>query len=44
LPLWDRLFGTHKNADPFAPACGFPRGNERHLGDMLVFRDVYDRR
>jgi sterol desaturase/sphingolipid hydroxylase (fatty acid hydroxylase superfamily) len=42
LPLWDRLFGTYKDADEFAPACGFPRDNERKLGDMLVFRDVYD--
>lgn len=42
LPLWDRLFGTYKDADEFVPACGFPRDNERKLGDMLVFRDVYD--
>ncbi|MDI1480309.1 sterol desaturase family protein [Polyangium sp. y55x31] len=41
LPLWDRLFGTYKDADEFAPACGFPRDNERKLGEMLVFRDVY---
>jgi sterol desaturase/sphingolipid hydroxylase (fatty acid hydroxylase superfamily) len=44
LPLWDRLFGTYKDADDFAPACGFPRDNERFVGDMLRFRDVYDRR
>lgn len=43
LPLWDRLFGTYKDADAFAPACGFPRNNERFLGDMLRFQDVYDR-
>ncbi len=44
LPLWDRLFGTYKDTDEFAPACGFPRDNERHVADMLAFRDVYDRR
>lgn len=41
LPLWDRLFGTYKDADEFVPECGFPRNNERKLGEMLVFRDVY---
>ena len=43
LPIWDRLFGTYEDADAFAPACGFPRDNERYLADMLLFRDVYDR-
>lgn len=43
LPLWDRLFGTYKDADAFAPQCGFPRDNERFVVDMLLFRDVYDR-
>ncbi len=43
LPLWDRLFGTYKDADTFAPQCGFPRDNERLLRDMLLFRDVYQR-
>ena len=42
LPIWDRLFGTYKDADSFAPACGFPRNNERQLGRMLLFRDVYN--
>ena len=42
LPLWDRLFGTYKDTTSFAPACGFPRQNERYLGRMLVFRDVYE--
>jgi sterol desaturase/sphingolipid hydroxylase (fatty acid hydroxylase superfamily) len=42
LPLWDWLFGTYRGADAFAPACGFPRENERRLGAMLAFRDVYD--
>jgi sterol desaturase/sphingolipid hydroxylase (fatty acid hydroxylase superfamily) len=43
LPIWDRLFGTYKDAVDFAPACGFPRNNERHLADILLFRDVYNR-
>ena len=44
LPLWDRLFGTYRDATDFADACGFPRNNERHLLEMLRFRDVYERR
>ena len=43
LPLWDRLFGTYKDTTTFAPACGFPRDNERHLAAMLLFKDVYNR-
>jgi len=27
--------------DLFAESCGFPRNNERKLGRMLLFRDVY---
>ena len=42
LPIWDRMFGTYRDTDSFAPACGFPRHNERKLARMLVFRDVYD--
>ncbi|HWZ93119.1 MAG TPA: sterol desaturase family protein [Polyangiaceae bacterium] len=42
LPLWDRLFGTYRDTIDFAPACGFPRNNERHLRQMVAFRDVYD--
>ena len=41
LPVWDRLFGTYKDATKFAPACGFPNHNERKVLDMLRFRDVY---
>ena len=41
LPLWDRLFGTYLYADTFAARCGFPSNNERQLGRMLLFRDVY---
>ena len=42
LPVWDRLFGTYWDANSFAPACGFPRNNERKLGRMLLFKDVYN--
>ena len=41
IPLWDRLFGTYKDATTFSERCGFPEGAERRLGDMLCFRDVY---
>jgi len=41
LPLWDRLFGTYRDADTFAARCGFPRNYERQLGCMLLFHDVY---
>jgi len=27
LPLWDRLFGTYRDATDFAEACGFPKNN-----------------
>ena len=43
LPLWDRLFGTYQDAPPLAPRCGLALDNERHVRDMLLFRDVYDR-
>jgi len=43
LPIWDRLFGTYKDARDFALHCGFPRNNEKHLLDIILFRDVYDR-
>jgi sterol desaturase/sphingolipid hydroxylase (fatty acid hydroxylase superfamily) len=41
LPIWDRMFGTYRDTDTFAAACGFPRHNERKLGRMLLFKDVY---
>lgn len=44
IPIWDRMFGTYKDTVTFAPACGFPNDNERFLGKMLVFKDVYDRK
>lgn len=41
IPLWDRLFGTYKDATEFTDRCGFPAGAEQKLGAMLMFKDVY---
>jgi len=41
LPIWDRLFGTYKDATAFVDRCGFPQGAETRLVDMLAFKDVY---
>jgi hypothetical protein len=41
LTVWDRLFGTYRDTGIFAARCGFPRHNERTLGHILLFRDVY---
>jgi sterol desaturase/sphingolipid hydroxylase (fatty acid hydroxylase superfamily) len=41
IPLWDRLFGTYMDATEFAERCGFPRGAEEKLVQMLTFKDVY---
>jgi sterol desaturase/sphingolipid hydroxylase (fatty acid hydroxylase superfamily) len=41
IPLWDRLFGTYKDATEFTDRCGFPHGAETRLGAMLMFKDVY---
>jgi sterol desaturase/sphingolipid hydroxylase (fatty acid hydroxylase superfamily) len=41
ITWWDRLFGTFREAEEFAPQCGFPNGHEKQLGDMLLFRDSY---
>ena len=43
LTLWDRLFGTFREADDFAGQCGFPERNEERLAEMMVFKDVYAR-
>jgi len=42
LPLWDRMFGTYRDATTFTPRCGFPDGAEQRLGAMLAFVDVYE--
>jgi sterol desaturase/sphingolipid hydroxylase (fatty acid hydroxylase superfamily) len=41
ITWWDRLFGTFRDADGFAPQCGFPDDHEKNLGRMLAFRDNY---
>jgi sterol desaturase/sphingolipid hydroxylase (fatty acid hydroxylase superfamily) len=41
ITWWDRLFGTFREAEEFAPACGFPADHETYLGDMLLFQDRY---
>ena len=42
LPLWDRLFGTYKDATEFSSRCGFPDGAEQRIPEMLIFKDVYE--
>jgi sterol desaturase/sphingolipid hydroxylase (fatty acid hydroxylase superfamily) len=41
ISWWDRLFGTFRETDDFAPQCGFPSQHESHLASMLLFRDRY---
>jgi sterol desaturase/sphingolipid hydroxylase (fatty acid hydroxylase superfamily) len=41
IALWDRLFGTYKDATEFSNRCGFPTGAEQELGAILAFKDVY---
>lgn len=41
ITWWDRLFGTFREAEEFAPQCGFPANHEIELGKMLLFRDSY---
>ena len=41
ITWWDRLFGTFREAEKFAPRCGFPEDHEKNIGKMLIFRDVY---
>jgi sterol desaturase/sphingolipid hydroxylase (fatty acid hydroxylase superfamily) len=40
ITWWDRLFGTFKEPESFAPACGYAAGRERLFVQMLAFRDV----
>ncbi len=40
ITWWDRLFGTFREAEDFAPRCGYGEGREQRLGEMLLFRDV----
>lgn len=41
LTIWDRLFGTFKDAPDFTERCGFPGTAEEKIVDMLCFKDVY---
>jgi sterol desaturase/sphingolipid hydroxylase (fatty acid hydroxylase superfamily) len=41
IPLWDRMFGTYRDARVFVKRCGFPVGAENRLIPMLAFKDVY---
>lgn len=40
ITWWDRLFGTFREADSFAPACGYEGTRERRLLAMLAFLNV----
>jgi sterol desaturase/sphingolipid hydroxylase (fatty acid hydroxylase superfamily) len=42
IPIWDRLFGTYKDSISFTQRCGFPDGAEQRIGEMLLFKDVYE--
>jgi sterol desaturase/sphingolipid hydroxylase (fatty acid hydroxylase superfamily) len=42
IPVWDRLFGTYRDATVFSERCGFPDGTEQRLGAMLRFVDVLE--
>lgn len=42
IPVWDRIFGTYKDTTEFTVRCGFPGSNEKRIGEMLIFRDVYE--
>jgi sterol desaturase/sphingolipid hydroxylase (fatty acid hydroxylase superfamily) len=37
---WDRLFGTFRETDAFAPACGYEGRREERILAMLAFQDV----
>lgn len=39
--LWDRVFGTFREAPDFTERCGFHGNNEARVGEMLLFKDVY---
>ncbi len=42
ITWWDRLFGTFRDAESFAPHCGFAGTREQQLPAMLLMRDVHD--
>jgi sterol desaturase/sphingolipid hydroxylase (fatty acid hydroxylase superfamily) len=40
LPLWDVIFGTHRNPKDFAAETGFYAGASAKIAQMLAFQDV----
>ncbi|OGH62246.1 MAG: desaturase [Candidatus Magasanikbacteria bacterium RIFCSPHIGHO2_01_FULL_50_8] len=44
IPIWDKLFGTYKDATAFVRECGFGEHVESRLGEMLLFEDVETRK
>jgi sterol desaturase/sphingolipid hydroxylase (fatty acid hydroxylase superfamily) len=40
ITWWDRIFGTFKDTNEFAPRCGFKDGRKQDLRRMLAFADV----
>lgn len=40
ITWWDRLFGTFRDTDTFAPRCGYHDDREQRFGQMLAFQDV----
>jgi sterol desaturase/sphingolipid hydroxylase (fatty acid hydroxylase superfamily) len=42
IPIWDRIFKTYKDTTDFTARCGFPGRNEEKIGEMLIFKDVYE--
>ena len=44
ITWWDRIFGTFREAETFAPACGYVDARETKLPSMLLFKDVNPRR
>ena len=43
ITWWDRMFGTFRDPETFAPRCGYHGDREQLLGQMLIFRDVNKR-
>ena len=39
ITWWDRLFGTFRDTNEYAPRCGFAEGREQQLAPMLAFSD-----
>jgi sterol desaturase/sphingolipid hydroxylase (fatty acid hydroxylase superfamily) len=41
ITWWDRLFGTFRDVDDFAAACGYAGEREKRILEMLAFHDVH---